>query len=59
MVEPIDVIAEPRYSLVGGSLVISDASEQLNDVGNYWCEASNEFGGILSSRAKLEFGCKY
>lgn len=54
----IDSEANFRYSVVEGSLIITNAS-MANDYGMYQCKAENSFGTILSRDALLQFACKY
>ncbi|XP_035381397.1 contactin-5 isoform X2 [Electrophorus electricus] len=50
----IDVEADIHYSLIGGNLVIHNASEAV-DFGRYQCRAENSVGAVLSREALLQF----
>ncbi|XP_035379424.1 contactin-1a isoform X2 [Electrophorus electricus] len=47
--------AAGHYSLVGGNLVISDLDKSKH-TGNYSCQATNEYGTVISQEASVQFG---
>ncbi|XP_051546220.1 contactin-1a-like isoform X1 [Myxocyprinus asiaticus] len=47
--------SDDHYRLMGGNLVISDPDRSKHS-GNYTCEATNEFGTVISQRASVQFG---
>uniref|UniRef100_A0A0A9W5Z2 Contactin n=1 Tax=Lygus hesperus TaxID=30085 RepID=A0A0A9W5Z2_LYGHE len=51
----IDPLADSRYTISGGSLIIY-APKQVGDRGQFHCKASNEFGTIISESVTLSFG---
>lgn len=53
----IDVESDYRYSLIEGSLIISNPNE-MKDSGQYQCLTTNMFGSILSREAVLQFACE-
>ncbi|XP_032907247.1 contactin-5 isoform X2 [Catharus ustulatus] len=50
----IDIESDYRFSLIEGSLIISNPSE-MKDSGQYQCLTTNTFGSILSREAVLQF----
>lgn len=48
---------DPRYTLVAGSLVISNP-QSARDTGSYQCLAINRCGTIISRAANIKFGCE-
>uniref|UniRef100_A0A8U8B8W2 Contactin-5 n=1 Tax=Geospiza parvula TaxID=87175 RepID=A0A8U8B8W2_GEOPR len=50
----IDIESDYRFSLIEGSLIISNPSE-MKDSGQYQCLTTNMFGSILSREAVLQF----
>ncbi|XP_075892817.1 contactin-5 isoform X2 [Nelusetta ayraudi] len=50
----IDPLADYRYSLVDGNLVIANGSV-ISDYGMYQCRAENSFGAVFSREALLQF----
>ncbi|XP_024910942.1 contactin-5-like [Cynoglossus semilaevis] len=50
----VDIEADYRYSLIDGSLIITNVSE-VTDHGTYQCRAANSVGVILSREALLQF----
>lgn len=54
----IDALADYRYSLVDGNLVITNGSV-ITDYGMYQCRAENSFGAVFSREALLQFACKW
>ncbi|KAK1784703.1 hypothetical protein P4O66_003383 [Electrophorus voltai] len=50
----VDVEADIHYSLIGGNLVIHNASEAV-DFGRYQCRVENSVGAVLSREALLQF----
>ncbi|KAF4525298.1 hypothetical protein B566_EDAN014819 [Ephemera danica] len=50
----IDPLVDARYTISGGSLIISDP-KQTEDNGLYHCRASNKFGSIVSESVQLAF----
>ncbi|KAG7258790.1 hypothetical protein CRUP_033853, partial [Coryphaenoides rupestris] len=53
--EDIDVEEDNHYSVVGGNLVITNPSRDKH-LGNYSCNATNDFGTIVSQQASVQFG---
>lgn len=54
----IDPLADYRYSLVDGNLIITNGSV-ITDYGMYQCRAENSFGAVFSREALLQFACKW
>lgn len=54
----IDPLADYRYSLIDGNLIITNASV-ITDYGMYQCRAENSFGAIFSRDALLQFACEW
>lgn len=52
----INPLADYRYSLVDGNLVIANGSV-ISDYGMYQCRAENSFGAVFSREALLQFAC--
>ncbi|XP_035288959.1 contactin-5-like isoform X2 [Anguilla anguilla] len=50
----VDISADFRYTLVDGSLIITNPSEE-SDLGRYQCRADNSIGSVISRDALLRF----